>query len=91
MFGWLVALLPQTALMAVLKGAISTFLGVVGGFLGTNFVKMLFDATDEVVETKLEAEEKKAKETPEKADDRRLAVFRGYFEDYKKYRKSKEG
>jgi hypothetical protein len=48
---------------------------------------MLFDAIDEAVETALEKQEAKAKATPDKADDRRLAVLRKYFEGWKSFKK----
>lgn len=53
-------------------------------YLEANALQAVFDLIDEGVETALENAEKKAKASPEKSDDRRIAVMRKYFEGWKK-------
>lgn len=65
-----------TGLFAIVQKAAISYMPVfiVGAFM---------DALDEVMETLLEKYEKKAKETPEKADDRRGALYRKYWDGFK--------
>lgn len=72
--------------MPFLHGALVKFGSMALSFLGANALQFVFDAADEVVESLLEKEELKAKITPDKSDDRRLAVLRKYFDGWKKFK-----
>ncbi len=74
-------------LVSLLQGALVKFGALAIQYLGVSLLSMFFDAIDEAVESVLEKEEKKAKETPEDVDDRRLALLRKYFEGWKVFSK----
>lgn len=57
------------------------------GYLEANALQATFDALDEGVESALEKEEANAKATPIESDDRRIAIFRKYFEGWKNWSK----
>ena len=74
-------------LQLALKSLISGFSKIVMSYIPIVLGNMFIDAFDEAMESLLEKAEKKANETPDKSDDRRLALYRKYWEGFKEYRK----
>jgi hypothetical protein len=71
---------------AALKGLVLGLGKMALSYLPVVLWELFFDLLDEGMLTLLESAEAKAKASPEIADDRRLALYRKYWENFKEYR-----
>lgn len=75
---------------AMLRSLGSAVFSVAVSYLPVVALNLIFDALDEAMETLFENEQAKADATPEAADNRRLALYRKYWEGFKEYRDRKK-
>lgn len=68
-----------------LKALLTGLCQLVISWIPVVLASFVMDAIDEAMETLLEKEERKAAVTPDKADDRRLALYRKYWESFMAY------
>lgn len=68
------------------KGLLTGLGQLAMSYLPVVLLNLFFDVLDEVMLTLFEKAEAKAIATPEKSDDRRLALYRKYWEGFKEYR-----
>lgn len=70
----------------IVKSLMAKLVSIFLGFVPVVAFNVVMDIFDEAMETLLEKAEATAKLTPEKSDDRRLTLYRKYWESFKDYR-----